>query len=108
MFMSTDTPTIQRIRQQLAEHPVCLYMKGTAEAPQCGYSHAVVQCLNKLGISFHTVNILEDPDLRQELKRFSQWPTYPQLYVKEELIGGCDIILEMAKNGELEALFSTS
>ena len=94
-----------RIRKDLSESEVVLYMKGTAIFPQCGFSAAVVQILSQLGIKFKAINVLEDNDIRQGIKDFTNWPTIPQLYVKEEFIGGCDIIREMYETGELEQLF---
>ena len=94
-----------RIRDEIGKNDVLLFMKGTPVFPQCGFSAAVVECLSELGVRFHGINILIDPDLRQGIKEFSQWPTIPQLYVKGEFVGGCDIIREMFENGELEQLF---
>lgn len=93
---------VERIKSQLAEHPVLLFMKGTPDFPQCGFSATAVKALNAVGAKFDTVNIFEEPELREALKTYSNWPTYPQLYVKGELIGGCDIIVEMYKSGELQ------
>jgi monothiol glutaredoxin len=93
---------IERIKSQLSSNPVVLYMKGTPDFPQCGFSAAAVRALNATGTNFAHVNIFEDPELREALKQYSNWPTYPQLYVNGELIGGSDIILEMYKNGELQ------
>jgi monothiol glutaredoxin len=97
-----------RIRKELAAAPVVLFMKGTPDFPQCGFSAQTVAALHKLGARFHHVNIFEDPELRDSLKRFSNWPTYPQLYVNGELIGGCDIAMEMYRNGELKQLLETA
>jgi monothiol glutaredoxin len=91
-----------RIRQQISTAPVVLFMKGTPEFPQCGFSAQTASALRHLGAQFHHVNIFEDPELREALKRFSNWPTYPQLYINGELLGGCDIVLEMYRNGELK------
>ena len=95
---------IERIKSQLSSTPVVLYMKGTPDFPQCGFSAAAVRALNASGASFSHVNIFEDPELREALKQYSNWPTYPQLYVNGELIGGSDIIVEMYKSGELQKL----
>jgi monothiol glutaredoxin len=95
---------IERIKSQLSASPVVLYMKGTPDFPQCGFSAAAVRALNASGATFSHVNIFEDPELREALKQYSNWPTYPQLYVNGELIGGSDIILEMYKSGELQKL----
>ena len=95
---------IERIQQQLKSNPVVLYMKGTPDFPQCGFSAAAVRTLEACGASFGYVNIFEDPELREALKRYSNWPTYPQLYVGGELVGGSDIITEMFQKGELKTL----
>ncbi len=95
----------ERIKKQLGEHPVILYMKGTPDFPQCGFSAQTVAALRACGAEFSHANILEDPELREGLKRYSDWPTFPQLYVNSELIGGCDIVLEMYHAGELQKLF---
>jgi monothiol glutaredoxin len=102
--MTTDNPVFARIQNDIAANPVMLYMKGTAQFPQCGFSARVVQILNHLGVKFTTANVLEDPDLRDGIKAFSSWPTIPQLYVGGEFVGGCDIVTEMFQAGELEAL----
>jgi len=93
-----------RIRDEISKNDVLVFMKGTPVFPQCGFSAAVVDVLSQLGVKFHGVNILVDPDLRQGVKEFSQWPTIPQLYVKGEFVGGCDIIREMFQQGELTQL----
>jgi monothiol glutaredoxin len=95
---------IQRIQEQLKSNPVVLYMKGTPDFPQCGFSAAAVRTLEACGASFGYVNIFEDPELREALKRYSNWPTYPQLYVNGELVGGSDILNEMYQKGELKQL----
>ena len=95
-----------RIQSEIAEYPVMLYMKGTAMFPQCGFSARVVQILTHLGVPFNTANVLEDDELREGIKQFSNWPTIPQLYVKGEFIGGCDIITEMFQSGELATLLT--
>src|SRR5258708_40147839 len=101
----SEPQVFDRIRDEIAKHDVLLFMKGTPVFPQCGFSAAVVEVLSELGVKFHGVNILVDPDLRQAIREFSQWPTIPQLYVKGEFVGGCDIIREMFETGELEQLF---
>jgi monothiol glutaredoxin len=93
-----------RIRQQIQGDDVVLYMKGTPVFPMCGFSAQVVQILSQAGVPFQSYNILDDMELRQGLKQFSNWPTFPQLYVKGELVGGCDIVREMAEAGELQQL----
>jgi monothiol glutaredoxin len=95
-----------RIRSEIESNPVMLYMKGNAMFPQCGFSARVVQILSHMNVPFQTANVLEDPELREGIKAFSNWPTIPQLYVKGELVGGCDIVTEMYQSGELESLFS--
>ncbi|WP_372964797.1 Grx4 family monothiol glutaredoxin [Marinobacter sp.] len=91
----------ETIKSQLAENPVILYMKGTPQAPQCGFSAKTVQALMACGERFAFVNILDNQELREALKVYSSWPTYPQLYIGGELVGGCDIVLEMSESGEL-------
>ncbi|GJM07390.1 MAG: glutaredoxin [marine bacterium B5-7] len=93
-----------KIKEQLAEHSILLYMKGSPQFPQCGFSGRSVQILKECGVVFGSVNILEHPDLREGLKVYSNWPTFPQLYVKGELIGGSDILNEMFESGELQTL----
>ena len=98
----------ERIQKELASAPVVLFMKGNPDFPQCGFSAQTVSALRNLGAQFHYVNIFEDAELREALKRHSNWPTYPQLYVNGELIGGCDIALGMYRNGELQQLLSSA
>ena len=100
------TDVQSRIRTEVEENAVVLFMKGTAQMPQCGFSNIVVQILRGLNVSFHDVNVLEDEDLRQGIKDFSDWPTIPQLYVKGEFVGGCDIVREMLETGELQTYFA--
>ena len=94
----------ERIEEQLNEHDVLLYMKGTPDFPQCGFSGQTVAALNAIGKPFAFVNIFEDQEIREGLKVYSNWPTFPQLYVKGELVGGSDIVVEMYNSGELQAL----
>jgi monothiol glutaredoxin len=94
----------ERIQSDISANDVMLYMKGTPMFPQCGFSARVIQILTHIGAPFQSANVLEDPELREGIKSFSQWPTIPQLYVKGEFVGGCDIITEMFQNGELETL----
>jgi monothiol glutaredoxin len=96
----------ERIQSEIDEAPVMLYMKGTAMFPQCGFSARVVQILTHMGVPFKTANVLEDEELREGIKEFSQWPTIPQLYVKGEFVGGCDIVMEMFQSGELGTLLA--
>ena len=97
---------VERIQAEIAEAPVMLYMKGNAMFPQCGFSARVVQILTHLNVPFKTANVLEDAELREGIKQFSNWPTVPQLYVHGEFVGGCDIVSEMYQSGELEALMT--
>src|SRR5690242_9189099 len=97
----TDQETLNQIQQCITENPIVLYMKGTAEMPQCGFSSVVVQLLIRLEVPFTTINVLADPNIREGIKKFSNWPTIPQLYIKGEFIGGCDIVKEMYQSGEL-------
>jgi len=101
-----SNPTHERIQAEIEAAPVMLYMKGTAMFPQCGFSARVVQILTHLNVPFKTANVLEDMELREGIKEFSSWPTIPQLYVKGEFVGGCDIITEMFQSGELETLLA--
>jgi monothiol glutaredoxin len=103
----TTNPVIQRIQQDISDNDVVLYMKGTPVFPQCGFSAAVVQVLSDLGVKFKGIDVLIDPSLRQGIKEFSSWPTIPQLYVKGEFVGGCDIVREMYSSGELRELLQT-
>ena len=103
----SDNPVSERIKGEIDANQVVLFMKGTPVFPQCGFSAAVVQVLNALGVKFGSVDVLMDPEIRQGIKEFSDWPTIPQLYVKGEFVGGCDIIREMFETGELSELFST-
>ena len=97
-------PVIDRIKSEITENPVVLYMKGTPMFPQCGFSARVVQILSHVNVPFQTANVLESDELRQGIKSYAQWPTIPQLYVKGEFVGGCDIIREMFQAGELQGL----
>jgi monothiol glutaredoxin len=100
-----DNTAHERIRQDIGDNPVVLFMKGSPVFPQCGFSAAVVQILSHLGVKFKGIDVLSDPEIRQGIKEFSNWPTIPQLYVKGEFIGGCDIIREMFETGELQQVF---
>ncbi len=104
----TDPSVVTRIRQEVDENPVVLFMKGTPMFPQCGFSAAVVQVLANLGVKFKGIDVLTDPSLREGIKTFSNWPTLPQLYVKGEFIGGCDIVREMFASGELQELLKAN
>ncbi|MFC5736768.1 Grx4 family monothiol glutaredoxin [Sinirhodobacter huangdaonensis] len=96
---------LDQIKAEIEANDVVLYMKGTKEMPQCGFSSRVAGVLNYLGVTYKDVNVLADADIRQGIKDFSDWPTIPQLYVKGEFVGGCDIITEMTLSGELDKLF---
>jgi len=102
----TDAKT--RIDETVKSHDVVLYMKGTKDMPQCGFSQRVAGVLNYMNVDFADVNVLADEDIRQGIKDYSDWPTIPQLYVKGEFVGGCDIITEMTLSGELDQLFEQS
>ena len=95
-----------RIQSSIDTNPVFLFMKGTPMFPQCGFSARIVQILSHLGVPFSSANVLEDQEVREGIKEFSQWPTIPQLYVKGEFVGGCDIVTEMFQSGELETLLT--
>jgi len=97
---------MERIRKQLGDNRVILYMKGTPDFPQCGFSGRAVQILDQCGAKYAYVNIFEDPEIRENLKRYSQWPTFPQLFVNGELVGGSDIMLELFQSGELQKLLT--
>lgn len=103
----TDPVVADRIKQDITDNSVVLYMKGTPVFPQCGFSAAVVQILTHMGVKFKGIDVLADPALRQGIKDYSSWPTVPQLYVKGEFVGGCDIVREMFETGELRELLST-
>ena len=102
-----DDQTKNIIQNQIDNNEVCLFMKGTPDAPQCGFSMAVSNMLKILEVNFHGVNVLENQSLREGIKTFSDWPTIPQLYIKKEFIGGCDIVKEMFETGELLELFNS-
>ena len=99
--------TKKKINDLIETNEICLFMKGTPEVPQCGFSMAVSNVLKHLGVNFKGVNVLENNEVREGIKKFSDWPTIPQLYVKNEFIGGCDIIKEMFENGELTKLLES-
>ena len=98
----SDNPVFDRIKQEVDSTPVVLFMKGTPVFPQCGFSAAVVQALTLMGVKFKGVDVLQDSEIRDGIKQFANWPTIPQLYVKGEFVGGCDIVREMYETGELE------
>ena len=101
----TDNPVHEQIKTNIDQNEVMLFMKGTPVFPQCGFSAAVVQILNHMGVKFGSADVLMDPAMRDGIKEFTNWPTVPQLYVKGEFVGGCDIVREMFETGELEQMF---
>ena len=94
----------QKIQSLLEEHPIVLFMKGTPQFPQCGFSMRTSQALQACGVQFHSVDVLAQPEFRQHLPQFSQWPTFPQVFIKGELVGGCDIVLDLYQRGELQKM----
>ena len=100
-----DQQTTELIENNINTNEVCLFMKGTPDAPECGFSMAVANMLKILEVNYKSVNVLSDQSIREGIKKFSEWPTVPQLYVKKEFVGGCDIVKEMFENGELKKLF---
>lgn len=99
-----EMTTLDKIKKQIAENPILLYMKGSPKLPSCGFSAQAVQVLSQCGVPFAYVDILQNPDIRAELPKFANWPTFPQLWVEGELVGGCDIMIEMFQTGELQTL----
>ena len=97
----SNNPINDRIKSEISSAPVVLFMKGTPQFPMCGFSSRTVQALKAVGANMHTVNVLEEPEIRANLPRFSDWPTFPQLFINGELIGGCDITVELSESGEL-------
>lgn len=106
MTATQDNPALERIEQELNDHQVVLFMKGTPIFPQCGFSAMVIQVLTQMGAKFKSIDVLNEPTIRDGIKQYSDWPTIPQLYVKGEFIGGSDIVREMYESGELTELFS--
>jgi monothiol glutaredoxin len=103
-----NTETVERIKQQLSENTILLYMKGSPKLPNCGFSSQASQAIMSCGEKFAYVDILQNPDIRAELPKYADWPTFPQLWVEGELVGGCDIILEMFQQGELQTLIKAA
>lgn len=103
---TTDATVTDRIKQDITDNTVVLFMKGTPVFPQCGFSARIVQILTQMGVKFKGIDVLADPAIRQGIKEFSNWPTIPQLYVKGEFVGGCDIVSEMYENGELKQVLA--
>ncbi len=102
-----ENPVFDRIKKDLSDNDIVLYMKGTKQMPQCGFSSTVAQVLERMGISeYKDINVLADPEIREGIKQFANWPTIPQLYIKGEFIGGCDIVREMYQSGELKTLLT--
>ena len=95
---------IERLKTSTESHPIVLFMKGTPQFPMCGFSSRTVQALKSVGANFESINVLEDPEVRAHLPRYSNWPTFPQLFINGELIGGCDITMELYESGELERI----
>lgn len=104
--MMSENPVFDRIKDYVGKDDVVLFMKGTPVFPQCGFSSVVSQVLQHLGVPYESYNVLEDMDIREGIKAYSDWPTIPQLYVKGEFVGGCDIVKEMFESGELQQLFA--
>jgi len=100
--------TLEKIKTQINDNPIILYMKGTPQFPQCGFSSKAVQCIEACGVPFASVDVLANPDIRATLPQFANWPTFPQLYVNGELIGGSDILLDMHEAGELQTLLKSA
>ena len=101
----SDSPAFDEIKREVTDNDVVLFMKGTPVFPQCGFSAAVVEVVSRLGVQFKGIDVLSNAEIRQGIKDFSNWPTIPQLYIKGEFVGGCDIVREMYQSGELETLF---
>ncbi|WP_040256322.1 Grx4 family monothiol glutaredoxin [Rickettsia hoogstraalii] len=102
-----ENKNFEFIENKIKNNKVVLFMKGTKEAPMCGFSAKVVAILNKLGVEFRDINVFVNLEFREDLKKFSDWPTFPQLYIKGELVGGCDIATELYNNGELEKMLKS-
>ncbi len=105
---TAESDTIERIKRQISKNPVLLYMKGSSLFPMCGFSARVVKILESLNTEYAYVNVLENPDIRATLPKYANWPTFPQLYIQGELIGGCDILTEMHEKGELRPLLEAA
>tara|TARA_R110000787_G_scaffold21417_1_gene63320 strand:- start:206 stop:553 length:348 start_codon:yes stop_codon:yes gene_type:complete len=104
----SEHPVFERIKSEVGSNEVVLFMKGTPVFPQCGFSATCVQVLSNLGVPFKGINVLEDPEVREGIKAYSNWPTIPQLYIKGEFVGGCDIVREMYETGELSEFLNTN
>ena len=101
-------PVEEKIQKEIKAHKVVLFVKGTPEAPQCGFSAATMELFKKMNVPFHSVDVIADPEIRRELPNFSQWPTFPQVFIDGKLVGGCDIVHEMHESGELQKLLHIS
>lgn len=99
-----DNVTVEKIKKEIAKDKIVMFVKGTPQAPMCGFSKATMELFGKMGVKFHSVDILANPDIRATLPEYSQWPTFPQVFVNGELVGGCDIVHEMYQSGELQKL----
>ena len=99
-----ENPTIERIEKEIKSHKVVLFVKGTPEAPQCGFSASTMELFRELDVPFHTVDVIANADIRRTLPQFSSWPTFPQVFISGKLVGGCDIVREMHESGELQKL----
>ena len=99
-----SNPTIDKIEKEIRSHKVVIFVKGTPEAPQCGFSNATMELFKKLNVPFHAVDIIANPEFRAALPGYSQWPTFPQVFINGKLVGGCDIVHEMHESGELQKL----
>ncbi len=104
----TDSATLERIRKTIADHPIVIFMKGSPDFPQCGFSMRASQALRDCGAEFTHVDVLADPEIRATLPQVSNWPTFPQVFINGELIGGCDITLELHQSGELQKMVSAA
>ena len=107
MDNASGNPVFGRIRREIEDNPVVVFMKGVPEAPKCGFSAAVVQALSRTGVKFKGIDVLAEPEIRDGIKAFTDWPTLPQLYVKGEFVGGCDIVREMFETGELKEVLES-
>ena len=97
-------PTVERIEKEIKSHKVVLFVKGSESAPQCGFSASTMELFKKMNVPFHSVDVISNPDIRRALPQISQWPTFPQVFINGKLVGGCDLVHEMAESGELQKL----
>ncbi|MBI2094922.1 MAG: Grx4 family monothiol glutaredoxin [Candidatus Omnitrophica bacterium] len=103
-----ENPTTERIEKEIKSHKVVLFVKGTPEAPQCGFSASTMELFRKLDVPFHTVDVIANPDIRRTLPQISNWPTFPQVFIDGKLVGGCDLVHEMHENGQLRELLRSA